>query len=116
MSKAIVAFGSFQYEVKPGDKIEVLRVPRSLGEQFDWDKVLMLQNEASQSASIGRPYVSGAKVRFEVLKHSRDKKVIVFKKRSKKNWKRKMGHRSALTKLLVKEIIAGSAAQGTPNG
>lgn len=107
MAKAIVSFGSHQYEVSPGATLDVLRLPYEAGQEFEWDKVSWVAPDGDAPAEAGRPTVAGAKVRFQVLSHGRDKKVIVFKKRSKKAWKKKMGHRSDLTKIQVKEIIHG---------
>ncbi|MEK7287733.1 MAG: 50S ribosomal protein L21 [Elusimicrobiota bacterium] len=107
MSKAIVSFGSHQYEVAPGATIEVLRLPYQAGEEFDWDKVNWVAPEGETPAKTGRPTVPGAKVRFQVVAHGRGDKVIVFKKRSKKAWRKRRGHRTDLTKIQVKEIVCG---------
>lgn len=107
MAKAIVSFGSFQYEVSLGAKLDVPRLAYEAGTEFDHDKVLFVAPDADTPASVGRPYVSGAKVKFRVLGHGRGEKIIVFKKRSKKAWKKKAGHRSELTRLQVQEITAG---------
>lgn len=103
MTKAIVCFGSKQYEVSPGAHLLVDRLGQAAGESFESDKILWAA-PAGGGAKAGRPYVSGASVVFETLRHIRGRKVIVFKKRSKKAWKKTRGHRSDLTELLVKEI------------
>lgn len=77
-----------------------------MGEEFDWDKVLLVMNGDAATIA-GKPFVQGAKVKFRVVRHLRDKKVIVFKKRSKKAWRKRRGHRSDLTELEVMGINYG---------
>ncbi|MBI4063970.1 MAG: 50S ribosomal protein L21 [Elusimicrobia bacterium] len=107
MPKAIISFGSYQYEVSPDGTIDVPRLKHESGEEFDHDKVLWVSVGGDAPAVIGKPYVSGAKVRFRVLEHHRGEKIRVFKKRSKKAWKKTKGFRADLTKLQVQEITAG---------
>ncbi|MFC1521189.1 50S ribosomal protein L21 [Elusimicrobiota bacterium] len=106
--KAIVKFGSKDIVVIPGAKVSVDRVSDvKAGDNIDTDQVLYVSEDSEKDPVIGQPYVKGAKVYFKVSRHFRDKKVIVFKKRSKKHYKKKRGHRQDLTELLVEKIEVG---------
>lgn len=101
--KAIVHFGSHQFECSPAGNIVVNLLDKQVGEEFDIKEVSLVSDD-TQESKFGTPYIQGASVRFEVLRHFRGEKVIVFKKRSKKAWKKKNGFRADLTELKVKEI------------
>ena len=106
MAKAIVQFGSRQFEAVAGKKFLVDRLKQAAGETFEWDKVLWVSPDGEGQAKVGKPYVAGAKVVFEVVRAARGPKVIVFKKRSKKAFQKSTGFRADLTELLVKEVKA----------
>ncbi|MBI4668653.1 MAG: 50S ribosomal protein L21 [Elusimicrobia bacterium] len=108
MPKAIVSFGSHQYEVEPGGRLQVLRLKRPIGEEFEWDKILAVAPDGGEKRILGAPHAAGAKVRFRVLRHLRGEKVVIFKKRSKKAWKKKTGFRSELTELEVLGVESGA--------
>lgn len=102
MTKAIVEIGGFQYSVSKGNRITVPFMALKEGERINIDKVLMVID--GEDIRIGKPYVSGAKVEAEVLKNYRGKKIIVFKMKRRKNYRRKKGYRSELTDLVIKDI------------
>lgn len=102
---AIVNIAGFQYKVSPDQFIYVNRLPQSEGDAVSFDEVLLVAQE-NGGVQIGKPFVSGAQVRGTVLKHLKDDKVIVFKKKRRKGYAVKKGHRQYLTKLKIEAINA----------
>src|SRR5260370_11387260 len=101
---AIVETGGKQYRVKPGDTVAVERLTGEPGESLDLDRVLLVAGDGDQ-ARVGSPGVDGAIVRAEVVEHIRGEKIIVFRYKSKVRYRRKTGHRQALTRLRVTDIL-----------
>ena len=101
---AVVKTGGKQYRVRPGDSIEVEKLPFEVGEQIELDQVLLVAN--GSGAKIGQPLVKGAKVKATVLRQAKGRKVIIFKFRSSKRYRRKRGHRQHHTRLRIDEIVA----------
>jgi large subunit ribosomal protein L21 len=101
---AIVETGGKQYRVKPGDTIAVERVPGEPGEVLDLGRVLLVAGDGD-AARVGSPGVAGAVVRAEVVEHARGEKVVVFRYKSKVRYRRKTGHRQALTRLRITDIL-----------
>ena len=97
--KAIFVTGGKQYFVTVGDEIYVEKLDNEEGSTVEFDEVLFANGVA------GTPVVKNAKVVCEVVKHGKNKKIIVFKYRPKKKYRKKQGHRQPYTKLVVKEII-----------
>lgn len=102
--KAIAQVGSEQIVVIPGTKVQVRRLDKEVGQPLEIDKVLWVSGEGDGPAKTGKPTVAGAKVVCKVLRHLRGEKIIVFKKRSKKAWKKQRGHRDDLTELFVEAV------------
>lgn len=100
---AIIESGSRQYQVQPESVIEVNRLPLAEGAAYETDKVLLYEGD-SKDVHIGAPYVTGATVKGKVLSHLRGKKIIVFKHKRRKNYRRTRGHRQELTRLLIESI------------
>ncbi|HRY28418.1 MAG TPA: 50S ribosomal protein L21 [Elusimicrobiota bacterium] len=105
-SYAVIRTGGKQYAVSPGDKIRVEKLPQNQGEEVRFGDVLFVKS--GDQARAGRPTVAGAEVVGQVLRQMRDKKVLVFKKRSKKGYKKLQGHRQFLTEVLIKTVQAGN--------
>ena len=101
---AVVKTGGKQYRVSPGDSIDVEKLPYELGEQIELDKVLLVTN--GSGTQIGRPLVEGAKVKATVTRQAKGRKVIIFKIRSSKRYRRRKGHRQHFTRLRIDEIVA----------
>lgn len=99
---AIVRAGGHQFRVAPGDTIEVERFEGEPGSQVELGEVLMVSGD--NGVQIGTPLVSGAKVIATVLGQAKGDKLIVFKFKAKKRYRRKTGHRQGLTRLSIKEI------------
>ena len=96
--KAIFVTGGKQYYVSEGDTIYVELLNAEVGETIKFDDVLFVDGIA------GNPKVNGASVECKVEKHGKNKKIIVFKFRSKKKYRKKQGHRQPYTKLVVTKI------------
>ena len=101
---AVVKTGGKQYRVSPGDSIEVEKLPYEVGEQVELDEVLLVVN--GKGAKIGRPLVKGAKVKATVTRQAKGRKVIIFKMRPSKRYRRRKGHRQHYTRLRIDEIVA----------
>src|SRR5438105_13280134 len=109
---AIVETGGKQYRVKPGDTIAVERVAGEPGEVLDLGRVLLVADNGD-GTRIGAPGVEGAVVRAEVVEHARGEKIIVFRYKSKVRYRRKTGHRQALTRLRITDILLDGASSAT---
>jgi large subunit ribosomal protein L21 len=100
---AVIKTGGKQYKVAQGDKLRVEKLPAGVGETVTFDQVLLVGGDALK---IGTPLVAGAKVEAKVIAQDRAKKVIVFKFRRRKNYRRKNGHRQPYTALEITGIKA----------
>lgn len=100
---AIVQTGGKQYRVSPGDILRVERLPGVKGEEVSLEQVLLVAQ--GDEVQVGRPLVPGARVVAEILRQGKAKKIIVFKKKRRKNYRRKQGHRQLYTALQIKEIV-----------
>jgi large subunit ribosomal protein L21 len=101
---AVVKTGGKQYRVSPGDSIDVEKLPHEVGEQIELDQVLLVSN--GSGAKIGQPLVEGAVVKATVTRQVRGRKVVIFKYRPSKRYRRKKGHRQHYTRLRIDEIVA----------
>ncbi len=99
---AIVEIAGQQFKVEQGRKVYVHRLEAEEDSKIELDKVLLIDNDGA--VTIGTPVVEGAKVTATVLKHLKGDKVIVFKKKRRKTFKRKNGHRQYLTQILIEGI------------
>ncbi len=102
MTHAIIETGGKQYRVAEGDVIYVEKLPQAADEKVTFDKVLAVVGDGIQN--FGTPTVAGASVTGTVLKTGKGKKIIVFKMRPKKNYRRKQGHRQPYTKVQIDKI------------
>ncbi|MEG2351554.1 MAG: 50S ribosomal protein L21 [Bacilli bacterium] len=98
--KAVIETGGKQYLVEVGEEIYVEKLDVEAGQKYVFDKVLMANDK------IGRPFIKGATVEAEVVKHGKQKKIIIFKYLPKKSSHKKQGHRQPYTKLVIKKINA----------
>jgi large subunit ribosomal protein L21 len=101
---AVIQTGGKQFRVEEGNNILVEKLDAEKGKEVILDKVLLIGD--GEKTTIGRPVVEGAKVIAQVVRQSRAPKVIVFKKRSKKGYKKTQGHRQYTTELKIKTIQA----------
>ena len=101
---AVVQTGGKQYKVSEGDEIQVEKLDGKVGESINLEKVLFCGE--GESNKVGNPFLEGCSVVCEVTEQFRGKKIIVFKKHRRKNYRRKNGHRQSLTRLKVTAINA----------
>lgn len=101
---AVIKTGGKQYIVRPGDRLRVEKIEGEIGEEVEINEVLLVKKE--EELKIGTPVVEGAKVKASIVEQGRAPKVIVFKKKPKKGYKRKKGHRQYYTTIEIKEILA----------
>ena len=99
---AIVEIAGQQFKVEKDQQIFVHRLEAKEGSKVDFDKVLLMDNAGK--VNVGAPVITGAKVTAKVLEHLKGDKVIVFKKKRRKGYKVKNGHRQYLTKLEIQKI------------
>ena len=98
---AIIETGGKQYKVEQGDVVFVEKLGVEEGETVTFDKVLVVGGD---DVKVGTPYVDGASVEASVVKNGKDKKIIVYKYKSKKGYHKKQGHRQPYTKVEIKAI------------
>lgn len=101
---AIVDIAGQQFKVEEGKKLFVHRLSEDEGKKVAFDKVLLLDDD--KSVKVGAPIVKGAKVDATIVSHMKGDKVIVFKKKRRKGYKKKNGHRQYMTELMIEKISA----------
>ena len=99
---AIIQTGGKQYRVGLGDVLRVEKLLGEVGDTISLDKVLMVASETE--FMVGQPLVAGAQVIGQILRQAKAKKILVFKKKRRKNYRRLRGHRQPYTALQIKEI------------
>lgn len=100
---AIIKTGGKQYKVSEGDVIKVEKIEAEAGDKIEFDQVLMV---AGDDVKVGSPVLEGAKVSAEVLDQKKDKKIVIFKFKAKKNYRKKKGHRQPYTLVKIEKIDA----------
>ncbi|MCL2183256.1 MAG: 50S ribosomal protein L21 [Chitinispirillia bacterium] len=101
---SIIEQAGVQFKVTPGEKIDVPLIDAEAGTDLTIDKVLLTAD--GEKVTIGMPTIAGATVTARVLSHGQDKKVLVIKKKKRKDYKRKNGHRQQFTKIEIISINA----------
>lgn len=101
---AVIRTGGKQYRVTPDQELQIEKIDAAEGERIEFSNVLMIGHEG-ELAEIGAPVVEGARVAAEVVEQGRGDKIIVFKKKRRKNYRRKNGHRQHLTTIRVLEVL-----------
>ncbi len=100
---AIVEIAGQQFKVEKDSKLYVHRLNAEEGSSVDFDKVLLVDNDGA--VAVGTPTVEGAKITAKVLSHLKGDKVIVFKKKRRKGYQKRNGHRQYLTQVQVESIV-----------
>lgn len=108
---AIVEMAGQQFKVAKDQKVYVHRLQTEEGKKVTFDKVLLLDDGGN--VTIGAPAIDGAAVEAKVIKHLKGDKVIVFKKKRRKGYRKKNGHRQYLTEIVVESIVAKGAKKAT---
>jgi len=100
---AVFKTGGKQFRAEPGARIRVPSLVAEPGDAVTFDEILLASNDGD--VKVGEPLVEGAKVTAEVVRHGRDKKVIVFKRKRRKGYRKKQGHRQGFTEVRVNEVV-----------
>ncbi|MCM5661890.1 50S ribosomal protein L21 [Galbibacter mesophilus] len=106
---AIVEIAGQQFKVAKDQKVFVHRLASEEGDKVSFDNVLLLDNDGD--VTIGAPAIDGAAVEAKVVKHLKGDKVIVFKKKRRKGYRVKNGHRQSLTEIVIEDIVAKGATK-----
>lgn len=101
---AIIDIKGKQYKVEQGKYLEIDLQDNAENDQVKFDQVLMVSD--GKTVTLGKPTVAGASVTAKVMSHLQDKKIIVYKMRRKKGYRRKQGHRQDYTKVMIEAINA----------
>ncbi|MCF8378593.1 MAG: 50S ribosomal protein L21 [Bacteroidales bacterium] len=109
---AIVDIAGQQFKVEKDTKVFVHRLEGTEGSKVEFDKVLLIDND--KSVVVGTPVINGAMVTAEIISHMKGDKVIVFKKKRRKGYRVKNGHRQYMTHILVTEILEKGAKKAAP--
>ncbi|MHA7056626.1 50S ribosomal protein L21 [Aquimarina sp. M1] len=109
---AIVEIAGQQFKVAKDQKVFVHRLAGEEGDKVSFDKVLLTAN--GDNITLGAPAIDGAQVGAKITRHLRGDKVIVFKKKRRKGYRVKNGHRQSLTEIIIESIVASGAKKSTP--
>ncbi len=104
----VIKTGGKQYRAKEGDVLEVEKLQVEQGKKVTFDEILLVEDNGK--VMIGQPHVADAAVTAVVLENFKDDKIIVFKKKRRKQYKRKTGHRQQLTRIKIEKILTGKEA------
>ncbi len=107
---AIVETGGKQYQVEEGRYVDVELLDGEQDAKVVFDKVVMIVN--GKKSKVGQPYVEGASAEGSIVKHDKAKKVIVYKQRPKKGYRKKQGHRQGFTRVMISKIRTSAQKKG----
>ena len=100
---AVFRTGGKQFRAEPGARLRVPALDAEAGETVTFDEVLLASGD-DDGVAVGDPTVEGARVRVEVLRHGKERKIVVFKRKRRKGDRRKHGHRQKFTEVRIDEI------------
>lgn len=106
---AIFESGGKQHRAEPGQRLALEKLEAPVGERVTFDRVLLVRDPDSGDCRVGAPYLEGARVSASVVAHFRDRKIIVFKRKRRKGYRKKQGHRQYRTQVRVEAILPGRA-------
>jgi len=109
---AIIETCGKQYKVAEGDVVFFEKLDAEENKKYVFDKVVLVSEDGK--VQIGNPYVKGVKVEGKVISHGKGKKIIVYKMKPKKNYRRKQGHRQPYTKIEITKIVTATAKATEP--
>ena len=105
---AVIRTGGKQYRVQQGDVLEIEKLDEKEGKKIVFKEVLLI--EEGKKVQIGTPLIEKAQVKAEIVENFKDEKIVIFKKKRRKQYKKKQGHRQELTRVKIDEIISGVKA------
>lgn len=111
---AIVETGGKQYQLEEGRYVDIEKLDEGLDSKVTFDKIVMLVN--GKKSKVGQPYVLNASVEGVIVKQDRTKKVLVYKQRAKKGYRKKQGHRQCFTRVMVNKIRTTASKAKTEAG
>jgi len=100
---AVIRSGGKQYRVAPGETIRLEKLAGEVGAKVELGNVLLVENDGN--IQVGNPLIANAKIQATVVEHDREKKILVFKKKRKKQYRRTQGHRQDYTAVRIDNII-----------
>lgn len=104
MEFAIIEAGGKQYKVQEGDILKLEKLDVEPGKKVIFDRVFLLSSGSKKALKVGRPYIKKAQVEGTVLEHGRADKIVVYKKKPKKRYEKKQGHRQPYSKVKIVTI------------
>jgi large subunit ribosomal protein L21 len=107
---AVIKTGGKQYRVSPTDTITVEKLEGEAGDKISFGEVMLVGGADGAEPTLGAPLVSGATVAAEIVEQTRGPRLLIFKKRRRKNSRRTRGHRQWLTTVRITDIVTGGAA------
>ena len=99
---AVVETGGKQYQVEEGRYVDIELLPEEESAKVEFDKVVMIVD--GEGSTVGAPYVDGVTIKATILKNGKEKKVLVYKQRPKKGYRRKNGHRQNFSRVMIDSI------------
>ena len=99
---AVIQTGGKQYRVSPGDQLKVEKLQADIGDKVTFEKVIMTSD--GEKIQVGKPYIENANVEGKLLGHGKSRKVLVFKYKRRKNYRRKRGHRQPFSLISIENI------------
>jgi len=101
---AVIQTGGKQYKVAPGEEVKVEKIPGNTGDSVAFDKVLLTSD--GEDVNVGNPFLEGTKVVGSIKRHGKDRKIVVFKYKRRKGYRKKQGHRQDFTLIRIDNIEA----------
>lgn len=108
---AIIQTGGKQYRVQPGEQLKVEKIPGEPGAEIAFDTVLALSTP--NGIELGKPFLDNTSVKATIMRTARDRKIVVFKKKRRKGYHKKQGHRQWYTLLKIQDIVPSSPSEMT---
>ena len=99
---AVIKTGGRQYRATPGEQVKIEKLTGEVGDAITFEKVLLTSD--GEKVNIGRPYLENVKVVGRITRHDKNRKIIVFKYKRRKGYRRKKGHRQAFTLVRIEDI------------
>jgi large subunit ribosomal protein L21 len=99
---AVIKTGGKQYRVSPGDEVRIEKVAGNTGDEVHFDHVLLTSD--GEQTRVGQPYVENSKVVGRIIRHGKNRKIVVFKYKRRKGYRKKQGHRQSFSLVRIEEI------------